>query len=217
MDTPQLGAPLGILGGTFDPVHNGHLEVAVEVAERLGIEDMRLMPNPMPPHRQRPLLSPARRIAALEAALTSYPSLSLELDEWNGLQNGSAIAGYTVDSLESLRAKHPNRPLVFVMGDDAFEHIETWKAYESLPRLAHIVVVSRPGYTAPASGVAAEWLMKYTATESRNIHRALSGTVQHLTVSAIDVSATQIRECLAARRMPIGMVPDSVITLLEQY
>ncbi|MDD9893749.1 MAG: adenylyltransferase/cytidyltransferase family protein, partial [Gammaproteobacteria bacterium] len=92
----MLADPIGILGGTFDPIHNGHLEIAVDVAKQLGIADMRLMPNPMPPHRDEPLLAPDDRIQALKLALEGYPSLSLEMSEWNAVAQGEANSGYTI-------------------------------------------------------------------------------------------------------------------------
>lgn len=211
-----LAPPIGLFGGTFDPVHNGHLQAALDVAQQLDIGDMRLMPNYLPPHREAPLLNPAKRIEVLEQAV-SVTELSLELSEWLAVESGEAQAGYSVESLQRLRARYPSTPLVFVVGYDAYAKIDEWKNYEQLPELCHLVVVSRPGYEAPEGGIAADWLLHKQANEDCNLHSALAGSVQLCDVTAVDVSATVIRKILESGDLPTGLVPDNTLTLLEKH
>ena len=208
--------PVGFLGGTFDPLHLGHLRIALEVAQQLAIADMRLLPNYLPPHRQTPLLSAEKRLAVLSKALESCPQLNLDLSEWQAVEQGKANAGYTVDSLRRLRKQLGNRPLVFVVGDDAFAAIDSWKEYQALPELCHLVVATRPGYCLPAGSVAAQWLEQYAPQGADALSNRAAGTVQRCEVTALDISATQIRELLAAGKSVRYLVPESVLALLEE-
>ncbi|MDD9894046.1 MAG: hypothetical protein OXT49_11180, partial [Gammaproteobacteria bacterium] len=105
--------------------------------------------------------------------------------------------------------------IVFLLGDDAYEHIASWKEYTELPALCHMVVVSRPGYQQAIDGVAAEWLDRYKPTPDLSIETSLAGSVQHLLVTAVDVSATQIRRILGAGKLPEGLLPEAVLRFLE--
>lgn len=210
-----VGRPLGILGGTFDPVHNGHLALASAVAAELAIEDMRLMPNPKPPHRGQPVLAPETRIQALQCALQSLPQLSLELSEWQAISSDSAGRAYSVDSLRRLRRVYPQRPLVFVMGADAYAGIDSWYQVQELPKLCHLVVVNRPGYAQNYQGLAADWLAQYAVTTENDINQALAGSVRLISVPEIDVSATDIRRLIDAGKTPKGLVPEVILKFLE--
>lgn len=206
---------IGLLGGTFDPIHNGHIESALAVAKALTIDDMRLMPNGRPPHRQTPLLPPAVRLQALNLALSAQPNLSLELSEWNATVNQPDTAGYTVNSLQRLRALYPDASLVFVMGADAYAAIESWHDYQKLPELSHLLVTTRPGYSFNFQGVAADWLRDKCPNNECNIRQHTSGTVQTLTIADVDVSATRIRERLQQGKLPSQWVPPAIIPILE--
>lgn len=209
-------AAIGLLGGTFDPIHLGHLRIALEVAEQLQLADMRLLPNYLPPHRDPPLLTPAQRLRAIEQAVAEVPELSLELSEWQAVESGVADAGYTVDTLRRLRAELGSAPIVFVVGDDAFAAIDSWKEHEALLDLCHIVVASRPGYKLPAGSVAETWLQRYAPPSTDAIHTLPAGTVQRCEVTQLDISATQIRQLLANKRSPRYLVPDAILPLLEK-
>lgn len=207
---------IGLLGGTFDPVHLGHLRIAIEVAEKLQLADMRLLPNYLPPHRDPPLLSPEQRLLALEQAVAETPELGLELSEWHAVETGVAKAGYTVDTLRRLRDELGSAPIVFVVGDDAFAAIDSWKEYEALLGLCHIAVATRPGFKLPKGSVAEDWLQRYAPPSSDTIHNSAAGTVQRCDVTQLDISATQIRQLLADNRSPRFLVPDAILSLLEK-
>lgn len=210
-----LAKPLGILGGTFDPVHNGHLAMALAVAEKLAVDDVRLMPNPQPPHRGQPVLAPETRIKALQLALQAEPRLSLEMSEWQALSADEERPAYSVDSLRRLRELYPRRPLVFVMGADAYAGIDSWYQVNDLPRLCHLVVVNRPGYSDAYQGLAADWLSQYAVTATNDINQCLAGSVRQLTVPEVDISATDIRRLIDAGKTPKGLVPEAILKFLE--
>ena len=206
--------PLAVLGGTFDPVHIGHLAVAWEAAELLDAE-VRLMPAAVPPHRTPPVASPAQRVALLRAALAGQDRLRLDLRELE--RPGPS---YTVDTLEALRAERGERPLVLLMGADAFAGLPTWHRWERLFDLAHLGVLARPG-TPPdwpdALRAAAQGRLADPADRWRD---RPAGHVLPLDVTPLDISATRIRRLLADGRSPRYLVPERLFDdpgLLDVY
>ncbi len=214
IELAPLDKPLAILGGTFDPVHNGHLAMASAVADQLAVDDVRLMPNPLPPHRGQPVLAPETRLNALQLALQAEPRLSLEMSEWQA-QSDDARPAYSVDSLRRLRELYPRRPLVFLMGADAYAGIESWYQANELPQLCHLVVVNRPGYCDAYQGLAADWLSQYAVTATNDINQCLAGSVRQLTVPEVDISATDIRRLIDAGKTLKGLVPEAILKFLE--
>ena len=131
---------IGILGGTFDPIHLGHLRLAEEVRETLGLRQVRFVPAYQPPHRRAPLASAAHRQAMLECALSDNPDFVLDLCEY---QRGGA--SWMVDTCAALRAKHPDEPLILIMGMDAFNGFTRWREWARILDLVHLAIASRPG------------------------------------------------------------------------
>ena len=133
--------PIAILGGTFDPVHNGHLRVAWEVSEALDAQ-VRLMPANVPPHRAPPVASARQRVALLHAALAGQARLQVDDRELRRKE-----PSYTVVTLRELRGElGPKQPLILLVGADAFAGLPTWHEWRSLFELAHIGVLTRPGH-----------------------------------------------------------------------
>ena len=205
--------PVGLLGGTFDPVHLGHIQVAKDVATQLSLTDMRLMPNPIPAHRPQPLLDAEHRLQALRLAVQTEPSLSLEISEWRAGEAGEF--GYTVDSLLRLKAELPNTPLVFVMGMDAYQQITTWKDYQRLPDLCHLVVMTRAGVEPKLSGVAAQWLSDRKPVKQCDLSTSLSGSVRLCEVTPMPISATQVRTALKNAEPLQDLLPAAIIPLIQ--
>ncbi|MGN6226157.1 MAG: nicotinate-nucleotide adenylyltransferase [Dyella sp.] len=199
--------PLAILGGTFDPVHIGHLCVAWEASELLDAE-VHLLPASVPPHRPPPIASVEQRVAMLRAALAGQDRLDLDLRE---LQR--AGPSYTVDTLAELRAEHGDRPLVLLMGADAFAGLPTWHRWERLFELAHLGVFARPGFQfslpteleAAVSGRLAD-----TGGDWRN---QPSGRLLQLEVTPLEISATRIRHLLASGRSPRYLLSDRMFDM----
>ncbi|WP_426663420.1 nicotinate-nucleotide adenylyltransferase [Rhodanobacter aciditrophus] len=202
--------PLAIFGGTFDPIHIGHLTVAWEAAELLDAE-VRLMPANVPPHRPAPLASPAERVAMLCAALAGQSRLVLDARELE--RDGPS---YTIDTLRELRAEQGERPLVLLLGADAFAGLPTWNRWRELFDFAHIGVLSRPGVevTLPDSLVAE--IAARRVDDVAALRAAPCGRLVELAVTPLEISATRIRELLAAGRdprylLPAGLFDDPVL------
>lgn len=206
--------PLAIFGGTFDPVHIGHLCVAWEASELLDAEVL-LMPARVPPHRSAPIASVEQRVAMLRAALVGQSRIRLDLRELE--RDGPS---YTVDTLRDLRAEHGDRPLVLLMGADAFAGLAQWHQWRELFGLAHIGVLSRPEVTPELPDELAGSLAE-RRTESLDALRDVpAGHIAELAVTPLAISATRIRSLLAAGRLPRYLLPAALLedpALLAPY
>ncbi len=161
----QGGGPVGVFGGTFDPVHHGHLRTALEVLEGCGLEQLRLVPALVPPHRPQPRAPAPLRLEMLRRAVAGEPRLVVDDRE---LRRGGP--SYTVDTLAELRAAVGTRPLCLVLGADAFLGLPGWHRWRELFALAHLVVVERP---ARGSSRTRSWLHGLPAAAARMRRRWL--------------------------------------------
>ena len=206
--------PLALFGGTFDPVHLGHLSVAWEASELLDAE-VRLMPASVPPHRSPPIASSEQRVAMLRAALQGQSRLTVDTRELE--RSGPS---YTVDTLRELRAEQGQRPLVLLMGADAFSHLTTWHEWRSLFDVAHIGVLSRPGISTTLFADLEGEIAGRRVTEPAEWRDLPAGKVIQLAVTPLEISATRIRELLAAGRDPRYLLPAGLFkdpSLLAAY
>jgi len=205
-------APIGILGGTFDPVHHGHLRLARECLDSLGLAEVRLIPVHSPPHRAVPAATPAQRLRMLEIATQGAPGLVADGRE---LERGGH--SYTIDTLEPLRREAGDRPLCLLMGMDAFRQINTWKRWTALLEYAHIVVVDRPGKEPRFDDrEVAGLFVEHAAPGPDTLHALPAGRILRLNAPLLDISATHIRELIAAGRSPRWLLPDAVIDYIQR-
>lgn len=209
----RAAPPIGIFGGTFNPVHYGHLRSALELVERLGLAQMRLMPCAMPPHREAPACSAAHRSAMVELAVTGEASLVCDSRELE--RNGPS---YTVDSLTELRREFgTGRSLCLVMGCDAVLQIATWHRWRELLELAHIVVIARPGWQLPATGPVADWLAAHALEQSAQLRERPAGGILVEELRPLDISSTEIRAMLAAGRSARYLLPEPVLDYIRDH
>jgi nicotinate-nucleotide adenylyltransferase len=161
------------MGGTFDPVHYGHLRSALELKQRIGFEQLRLIPCHIPPHRQQPHCGSEHRWQMLQCALQEFPQLSLDNRE---LERDSV--SYSVETLESLRQElGEDCSLSLVLGNDAFAGLASWHRWQELSGLAHIVVMARPGYQLPNSGSVAELLAARQTSQHEQLLSSAAGRI----------------------------------------
>jgi nicotinate-nucleotide adenylyltransferase len=208
---------LGILGGTFDPIHNGHLELARELTAALPLSAVRFIPAGAPPHRAPPVASPAERLAMAELAVAGHSRLEVDAREI-----ARAGPSYTVLTLEELRNEAPSRPLALIVGADAFLGLPAWHRWRELFDLAHVVVVARPGVEfdldrAPA--LLPEWERRYVR-DPHALFAAQAGTILVQPVTPHDVSASSIRAHLARGAAGVsavrGLLPPAVLAYIER-
>ncbi len=196
--------PLAILGGTFDPVHIGHLNAAWEAAALLDAE-VRLVPARVPPHRASPVASADERVALLRVALRGQSRLVLDTRELD--REGLS---YTVDTLAGMRAEQGARPLVLLLGEDAFAGLTSWHRWEQLFELAHLGVLTRPGDEPAWPDVLANIVAQRRIADPAMLSDRPAGCVVALPVTPLEVSATRVRELLAAGREPRYLLPSGV-------
>jgi nicotinate-nucleotide adenylyltransferase len=196
-----MARPLAIFGGTFDPVHVGHLSVAWEASELLDAE-VHIMPAGVPPHRSPPAASADQRVAMLRAALQGQSRLTLDTRELN--RHGPS---YTVDTLFELRAEQGDRPLVLLIGADAFAGLPGWHRWLDIFDVAHIGVLSRPGIETTLPEALVRALEDRRVNSSRDLFGRPAGKVIELAVTPLEISATHIRELLATGRDPRYLLP----------
>jgi len=199
---------IGILGGTFDPVHYGHLRVAVEVKEIFGLTEVRLIPSAVPPHREQPAASALMRSQMLALAINKQPGLRVDTRELD-----RPGASYTVDTLHSLRQDFPNQALLLFIGTDAFNHLTGWHRWRHLFDYAHLVVMTRPGVTIQKID---DFFSERLAADKQELAGAIAGKLFFQPVTQLDISATAIRRMIAEKQNPGFLLPDAVIEYIMQ-
>lgn len=200
---------MGVLGGSFDPVHHGHLRAALEVVEQCRLGLLRLVPAGQPPHRAAPVAPAELRLRMLQAATAG--EVRFVVDDRELRRPGPS---YTVDTLVTLRAQFPTRPLCLVVGADAFLGLPSWHRWRELAELAHLVVMHRPGTALAPAGELAGWLAERRRDDPRELSRSLAGVVRVQPVTALAIASSAIRELVKAGGDPRYLVPDAVRDLL---
>ncbi|MBK1648424.1 nicotinate-nucleotide adenylyltransferase [Rhabdochromatium marinum] len=202
---------IGIFGGTFDPIHFGHLRPAFEVYQALGLDELRLIPLNQAVHRAQPQASGEVRLRMLAAALAGQAGLVVDRRELD-----RAGPSRTLDTLLSLRAElGEQRPLCLLVGGDAFEHFADWHQPEQILRLAHLVVMRRPEAAAPSDPRVLAMLAERQTTESAALHQAPAGAICYQDVTQLAISATAIRASLARGQSPRYLLPDAVLEIIH--
>ncbi len=201
-----------ILGGTFDPVHFGHLRPALEIRQALDIPSLSLLPCRTPPHRPQPRLSAAQRLELLELAVRDEPGLRIDTRELE--RDGPS---WMVDTLRSLRDEiGAEQPLCLALGMDALAGLDTWHCWRDIPALCHLVVMQRPGNDWPATGEVAEWLRGARCDAPRDLRHSPAGRVAAAPVTQLDISSTAIRALLAAGHNARYLLPEAVLQRITQ-
>lgn len=204
-------AAIGILGGTFDPVHHGHLRIALDVSQQLGFAEVRLLPSRQPPHRDTPSASPSQRLAMLQRALANEATLCVDQRE---LQRTGP--SYMVDTLASLRAELPTTPLCLLLGTDAYRDLPQWHRWQALFDYAHILVLQRPGRQEVLPEVLQQFVHHRRTEDSKQLHRQLAGCVYSFQATQLNISATRIRQLIQAAQSPRYLLPERVLDYIEQ-
>jgi nicotinate-nucleotide adenylyltransferase len=201
---------IGVFGGTFDPVHFGHLRLGIDAIDKLGIGEVRIVPAGVPPHRVLPFAPAAARLRMTALAIAGEPRFVLD-----DAEAMSTEPGYTVDTLTRLRGElGPAQPLCLLLGSDAFAGLATWSRWRQLFELAHIGVATRAGQGSGNSALTAPLAGEYAARyrdSAACLAAAPAGSIVRFSMSALDISASAIRELLGAGRSPRYLLPDTVL------
>lgn len=197
--------PIGIFGGTFDPIHYGHLRTALELKETLALEQVRFVPCATPPHRATPMTDGGVRLKLVKAAIRG--EAGFVADERELEREGPS---YTVDTLESFRADYPKRSLCLLLGMDAFLNLPSWHRWQELLRLAHIVVAHRPGWRVPDVGTLGELLRDRRTAAAAELRASPAGRVHVQPVTQLEIASTDLRAAIRAGLDPKFLMPDRV-------
>lgn len=198
---------IGIFGGTFDPIHYGHLRPALDIMQQLNLDEVRFVPNRQPPHRETPLLNDAQRLELVQLAIADTPGFVLDEREMQ-----RAGPSYMVDTLASLKAEFADSHLCLIMGMDAFNGFQQWHRWQSILELCHLIVTTRPG----ADMVADTHLNERISNDSSCLSQTPAGQILLQSVTQLDISASQIRACLQADQSIQFLLPEALREKLEK-
>ncbi len=203
---------IGIFGGTFDPVHFGHLRAAQEARDVLGLSDFRLLPAGSPPHRSNTFAPAEHRLAMLRLAVSSHPGFSVDDREVR-----RAGLSWMVDTLEEIRREEGETPMLLLIGQDAANALDTWHEWQRLFDLAHLVIMRRPDSLVSYTGELLIQMQRRQAGNIAQLKQAMAGLTLPLEVTQLDISSTAIRRQLAEGRSPGFLMPDSVIEYIRRH
>ena len=197
--------PIGIFGGTFDPIHYGHLRTAFELLQALHLEEVRFVPCGDPPHRGLTFAPAALRLDMVRLATRDEPGFVVDDRELH--REGPS---YSIDTLASLRAEFPRHSLCLITGMDAFLGLPTWHRWEEILEFAHIVVAHRPGWRAPGDGALGSLLEERRTRSPAELHGSARGLIVVHEVTQLEIASTEIRSLVAGGYDPRYLMPDSV-------
>ncbi|GHG73474.1 putative nicotinate-nucleotide adenylyltransferase [Alishewanella longhuensis] len=200
---------IGIFGGTFDPIHKGHLACARYVLEHCQLNSVRLMPCHLPPHRATPGVSSAERAKMVQLAIAGEPKMQLESLELN-----RQAPSYTVDSLLTLKQQHPRQPLAFIIGMDSLQYFKKWHRWQDILQLAHLIVCRRPGYSAEQGDAPA--LLKEYSGNLQQLTTQEAGVILLLNNPDFAESATFVRQQLPLNTEIQAMLTPAVMQYIRQ-
>lgn len=205
---------IGIFGGTFDPVHYGHLRSALEVKDIFGLDEVRLIPCANPPHREQPAVTAKMRLQMLELAIKTQPGLKIDTRELDRHTLSELTPSYMVDTLASLRQEFPTEPLLLFIGSDAFNYLTGWHQWQQLFDYAHLVVLTRPGFEIEGLD---DFFKARLAKDINELTQNPAGKLFLSQVTQLDISATAIRNMIAKKQNPGFLLPDAVIEYIKQH
>ncbi len=200
---------IGLFGGTFNPIHCGHLLAAESVVSQLGLDELRFLPAAQSPFKSRPEISNLHRLSMLELATADYPKLNIDARE---LQKPGP--SYTIDSVTQIVHENPGDQLYLMVGMDAWEAFERWKQWQKITELCHLVVLSRPGYSAP---VLSDYWQKKQPGNIQALKSSTAGKLIFITVPASKAASNEIRRRIGLGKKVDENLPDPVVHYIKQH
>ncbi|MDE9551070.1 nicotinate-nucleotide adenylyltransferase [Xenorhabdus bovienii] len=180
-----------LFGGTFDPIHYGHLRPVEALAKQVGLKQVILLPNHVPPHRPQPEATASQRLEMVRLAVQDNPLFTVDTREL-----GRQTPSYTIETLKSFRQEvGEQRPLAFIIGQDSLQSIHTWYKWEELLGICHLLVCSRPGYQSQLStSDMQKWLEQHKIDTPISLRQKPHGCIYLAATPLLNISATDIRQ-----------------------
>jgi len=210
MNTP-LSTAIGFLGGSFDPIHFGHLRPAIEIQQALNLQSLYLMPNYIAPHKSASVATSQQRIEMVQLAVENTPFLQVNTQEL--LRESPS---YTIDTLKLLRQQYPTTPLCFIMGMDSLIQFDTWHQYQDILTYCHLVVSHRPGWAPQFNETVSTLLKQHQVNDVKCLQQQLSGSIYFQSTSQLDISSSMIRTLLSKNHPIDFLTPASVCTYIKE-
>lgn len=206
-----MAEPIGLFGGTFDPIHYGHLRTAFELLQALKLAQVRFLPTGNPPHRVDPLAASDLRLEMVRAAVAGQPGFTV--DDREIRRSG---VSYSIDTLTELRREYPERSLCLLLGMDAFLGVPTWHRWSEIFQLCHVVVAHRPGWKAPITGPLGEVMVDRGTGSVRDLHTSPAGRIYVRAVTQLEISSTDLRALIMSGQDLRYLVPEAVRDLIAR-
>jgi nicotinate-nucleotide adenylyltransferase len=208
----MMKKPIAILGGTFDPIHYGHLRTGLEIYQQYEIQEVRLLPCQQPVLKNGTLATAAQRLSMLHLAVKNEFALKIDERELH-----RATPSYTFDTLVSLRDELEDTPIWLILGSDIFEHFTKWYRFNELIHLAHFFVVKRPGFVLPNNDEITQLFQTHQCDDISLLKNQAAGKIITVELTPLSISATAIREQIQKQLSPRYLLPDSVLDYIHQH
>ncbi|KZN50703.1 nicotinate-nucleotide adenylyltransferase [Pseudoalteromonas luteoviolacea] len=202
---------IALFGGTFDPIHLGHINMAEQCLKELSLSTLSFIPNATPVHKQGPSITTEHRLAMLKLATDTEPKFTIDTREIVRTE-----PSYTVLTLQELRNEHPNTPIAFLMGMDSFNSLHTWYQWQAITQLCHIVVYARPGDTYAPCEQLASYLAKAQVSAPASLHQATAGKCYFLTGQTFSAASSEIRLAIKSGKSIEPWLSPKVITYINK-
>lgn len=209
MNSSNTNKIIGLYGGTFDPIHNGHLHIANEVLTHLKLDHIEFIPCGCPSHRNTPLASAKDRAAMVKLAIQAVPQFKLNLFEVE--TGGPSFAINTVKALANEQETH-----IFIIGIDSFLKFDQWHQWQSFLDYCHLLVINRPHFEFQLNKTLQNWYQKHAANNIEALHHNRNGLIALQHVKPIDLSSTKIRQAIATQKTPKNL-PKNVANYIKTH
>ena len=203
---------VALFGGSFNPVHFGHLRIATELAEQLQVESIRMMPCAFSTNRERSTATAEQRLKMLQLAIGQQALLQAE-----DIELQRPAPSYSVDTVRLIREQiGPEIPLFLCIGMDSLNGLDGWHDWQKIQDYCHIVVSSRPGYKVPDSGILADWIIRYRCDDLAILKQQAQGKLYFCELTMLAISSTSIREKVSNDENICFLTPDTVVDYIHQ-
>ncbi|MGB2144761.1 MAG: nicotinate-nucleotide adenylyltransferase [Porticoccaceae bacterium] len=204
---------VALLGGTFNPIHFGHLNLANCLVDYLQVESMRMIPCAIPPHRETPSVSAEQRLAMLQLAIDDHPLLTSD-----DLELRKSTPSYSIETVQQIRQQvGEETPLFFCIGMDSLLTIDSWHQWQQLLDYCHLAICPRPGYKLPIKGHLAEWIEQNLCDDIDRIKTLAQGCLHLCKIPLKDISSTAIRDSIKCAQSIDHLTPKSVVNFITKH
>ena len=202
---------IGFLGGSFDPIHFGHLRPALEICEALNLKQLFLMPNHIAPHKALAHCTSKQRATMVELATENQANIFVDTREL--LRDK---ASYTIDSLIELQSCHPHSPICFIMGMDSLLSFNSWHRYEEILDHCHLIISHRPGWNFELNSTMQALVATHQTDKIDDLHQTIAGKIYFQKTSQLAISSTQIRDLIQNNKKVDFLLPEKVIAYIKE-